>query len=292
MLIDGIVVIDKPSGPTSHDVVAKCRRIFNTRKVGHAGTLDPLATGVLIVGIGRATRLLGFIAGDDKTYLATLRLGMSTTTDDAQGEVLSSTSAAHISKDDILATIRLFRGHIMQRPSSVSAIKVNGERAYAKVRKGEDVVLVEREVTVHDLQVTSIAPVSDQGFVDVDVEVTCSSGTYIRALARDIGAELGVGGHLTSLRRTRIGQFQHMSTLAQLEVDPQVVPLAQALRLAMPTVQVSLDEAQQIRHGIRVPATDPDLPPTFGIVDPQGDAIAVASVHDGLMKTQVVFAHE
>ena len=217
MSIDGIVLVDKPQGPTSHDVVARARRIFNTRKVGHAGTLDPMATGMLVLGIGRGTRLLGYLAANDKEYLATMRLGVATDTDDAQGTVIAQADASGITDSHILEVVRDYRGHISQRPSSVSAIKVDGKRAYARVRDGEQIELPSRDVTIQDLEIMGIVRVPELNAIDVDIRVVCSAGTYIRALARDIGAQLAVGGHLTFLRRTRSGLFNQMVELGALE---------------------------------------------------------------------------
>ena len=202
---DGLLIVDKPAGWTSHDVVARARRICGTRKVGHAGTLDPMATGVLVLGVNRATRLLTFLVGCDKTYTATIRLGEATVTDDAEGELTIATDASGVTREAIGAGARSLTGPIQQVPSSVSAIKVRGERAYHRVRQGEDVQLSARPVTVHRLDVLDVRPLG--AVVDVDIEVEVSSGTYVRALARDLGAALGVGGHLTALRRTRVGRF-------------------------------------------------------------------------------------
>ena len=190
---------------TSHDVVGRCRRIFGTRKVGHAGTLDPMATGVLVVGIERATKILGLLTATSKSYAATIRLGRSTTTEDAEGEVLQDISAEQVTDEQIHAGIANLRGEIAQRPSAVSAVKVDGKRAYQLVREGQDVQLAERAVRIDRFDVHGIR--RDGPFIDVDVEVDCSSGTYIRALARDLGDALGVGGHLTALRRTRVGGY-------------------------------------------------------------------------------------
>jgi tRNA pseudouridine55 synthase len=204
----GIVVIDKPAGMTSHDVVARCRRIFSTRRVGHAGTLDPMATGVLVIGVDRATKILGLLTATSKSYAATVRLGQTTSTEDAEGELLQSVSAEHVTQEAIAAAIAGLRGEINQVPSAVSAIKVGGRRAYRLVREGHDVELEARPVRIDRFEVLDVRSGSGvDGVIDLDVEVDCSSGTYIRALARDLGAALGVGGHLTSLRRTRVGAF-------------------------------------------------------------------------------------
>lgn len=270
-------MVDKPQGWTSHQVVARCRRLLGTRKVGHAGTLDPMATGVLLVGFGSATRLLGHLAGHDKTYTATIRLGQTTVTDDAEGEITASVGAAGITEEQVRAAVAGFIGRISQVPSAVSAIKVGGKRAYALVRAGEDVQLAAREVTVSRFEVlgcrttattaatpapsangTDTRPEADKPstvrVVDVDVIVDCSSGTYIRALARDLGVVLGCGGHLTALRRTRVGGF----TLddAGLSADglahsaaPVVIDLAEAARRSFPTIELDADQARDVGYG-------------------------------------------
>lgn len=254
MSIDGIVLIDKPQGPTSHDVVARTRRIFGTRKVGHAGTLDPMATGMLVLGIGRGTRLLGYLTASDKEYVATIRLGIATDTDDAQGEIINQVSAEQITDAQILETVRDYRGHIWQRPSNVSAIKIDGKRAYARVRDGEEIEIPQRQVMVHDLEILSIEHIDTEHLIDVKVRVVCSAGTYIRALARDIGEQLGVGGHLTSLRRTRSGVFNEMVALAELEENPKFIPLGDAVRSAFPVLVIPDTEIVRARHGVKIPA--------------------------------------
>ncbi|MCX6404798.1 MAG: tRNA pseudouridine(55) synthase TruB [Actinobacteria bacterium] len=225
--MDGIVLVDKPEGPTSHDVVRKMRRIFNTRKVGHAGTLDPMATGMLVIGVGRATRLLGYLTQSDKEYLGTIRLGSATTTDDAQGEVISQATTRQITQADIYEALREFRGHIQQRPSAVSAIQVDGKRAYARVRAGEEVELPAREVTIHDCEVLSITDHPDLDAIDIEVRVVCSVGTY------------------TALRRTRSGAFSSMKSLEELEDQPQVIDITSAIRQVFDCVQI--DEEQTVR---------------------------------------------
>ena len=254
----GLVVVDKPAGWTSHQVVGRCRRLLGTKKVGHAGTLDPMATGVLLVGANRATRLLGHLAGHDKTYTATIRLGQSTVTDDAEGEVIEAAGAAGISEADVRAAIPAFVGRISQVPSSVSAIKVAGKRAYAMVRAGEEVELKPREVTVTRFDVREVRPATEPlietAVLDVDVEVDCSSGTYIRALARDLGRALDCGGHLTALRRTRVGGFD----LALVGLDaaglagdacPELIGLAEVARRAFPVVEVTPAQATDVGFG-------------------------------------------
>ncbi|WP_108773429.1 tRNA pseudouridine(55) synthase TruB [Cutibacterium namnetense] len=258
-LHSGILVVDKPAGVTSHQVVGRVRRLMGTRKVGHAGTLDPMANGVLIVGINRATRLLGHLSLHDKDYTATMRLGVGTVTDDAEGEVTATTDASAIDDEAIGAAMLRQTGRIQQVPTAVSAIKVNGQRAYAKVRAGEDVVLQPRAVTVSRFEATAIRR---QGqVVDVDVEVTCSSGTYVRALARDVGADLGVGGHLTALRRTRVGPFDLTAAcpdiFAEGAVTPTPMTMAEAAALSFPIVHVTADQEAAIRVGRRLNITVP-----------------------------------
>ena len=258
-LHSGILVVDKPAGVTSHQVVGRVRRLMGTRKVGHAGTLDPMANGVLIVGINRATRLLGHLSLHDKDYTATMRLGVGTVTDDAEGEVTATTDASAIDDEAIGAAMLRQTGQSQQVPTAVSAIKVNGQRAYAKVRAGEDVVLQPRAVTVSRFEATAIRR---QGqVVDVDVEVTCSSGTYVRALARDVGADLGVGGHLTALRRTRVGPFDLTAAcpdiFAEGAVTPTPMTMAEAAALSFPIVHVTADQEAAIRVGRRLNITVP-----------------------------------
>ncbi len=275
----GLLICDKPQGWTSHQVVGRVRRLMGTRKVGHAGTLDPMATGVLIVGVNRATRLLGHLALHDKRYEATIRLGCSTTTDDAEGEPSGGADAAHLTRELVEAELPAFRGPIQQVPSSVSAIKVNGQRAYKLVRDGQEVELKSREVTVSHYEVLDLRHVveGDQTFCDVDVEVECSSGTYIRALARDLGAALEVGGHLTALRRTRIGGYNLVDLpVVDLTSDdrPEMLPMAEAARLSFPVAQLDADQEANVRfgrslHGLTVPSN-----PT-GVLGVDGELIAL-----------------
>ncbi|WP_063066251.1 tRNA pseudouridine(55) synthase TruB [Nocardia violaceofusca] len=252
--LGGLLIIDKDGGQTSHDVVARCRKILRTRKIGHAGTLDPMATGVLVLGVERATKLLGLLSLTTKSYAATVRLGQATVTDDAEGEVLATIPAAHVADVDIAAAVAALTGDIEQVPSTVSAIKVNGERAYARARAGEQVELAARPVTVSRFDILGRRDI-DTGattFVDLDVEVDCSSGTYIRALARDLGATLGVGGHLTALRRTRVGPFtlEHARTVDQLADDPSLnLDVDVAVRLAFPHREIDADQAESLRDG-------------------------------------------
>jgi len=246
----GLVVVDKPAGMTSHDVVGRCRRIFGTRKVGHAGTLDPMATGVLVVGIERATKILGMLTVTDKSYAATIRLGQTTSTEDAEGEVLQTVSTAGVDESQIEASLAALRGEIDQVPSAVSAIKVDGQRAYKLAREGHVVELPPRRVRIDRFDVLSVRRQED--FVDVDVAVDCSSGTYIRALARDVGAALGVGGHLTALRRTRVGPFglDLAAGLDELAERPRLsYTLDEACLLTFPRRDLSASEAEDTRHG-------------------------------------------
>ncbi|TDV46381.1 tRNA pseudouridine(55) synthase TruB [Actinophytocola oryzae] len=281
----GLVVVDKPDGMTSHDVVAKVRRIMGTRKVGHAGTLDPMATGVLVLGIERATKLLGHLALDTKAYLATIRLGSSTTTDDAQGETLSTSDVSAVADEAVAAGIAKLTGHIQQVPSAVSAVKVDGKRAYARVRAGEQVELAARPVEVSRFDLLSAR--RDDG-LELDVMVECSSGTYVRALARDLGVDLGVGGHLAALRRTRVGPFdlRVVTTLERLAENPALsLPLSEAVAAAFPRRDVPYRQAQSLLQGQRLPAAG--IEGTYGVFDPDGQAIALA-VDEGNATRSVV----
>ncbi|MPZ60030.1 MAG: tRNA pseudouridine(55) synthase TruB [Propionibacteriales bacterium] len=286
----GIVVVDKPPGWTSHDVVARVRRLAGTRRVGHAGTLDPMATGVLVLGVGRATRLLGHLAATDKEYAATIRLGESTITDDAEGETAGSADASGLDDADIRAAAGRFVGHIEQVPSAVSAVKVDGRRAYQRVRAGEDVVLKPRSVHVAGIEISGVR--REGTTVDVDVSVTCSSGTYIRALARDIGSTLGVGGHLTRLRRTRVGVFSlaEARSLEESERGLVVVPLDEVARRAFATYGVNAEQAVWVTHGR--PLRDTDFGPEgpVAIVDPEGRFLALYEQRGRDARALAVFA--
>jgi tRNA pseudouridine55 synthase len=271
---DGLLVVDKPAGWTSHDVVGRTRRLARTRKVGHAGTLDPMATGVLVLGIGKATRLLGHLALTDKQYDATIRLGQRTVTDDAEGEVVESRDASGVTDAAIVAALVTLTGEIQQVPSAVSAIKVDGVRSYARVRSGESVELAARPVTVSQLDL--LARRGD----DLDVTVTCSSGTYVRALARDLGEALGVGAHLTALRRTRVGPFglDQAWTLEQLaeETDDRVLVLDAAVARSFPRRELSAEEAVALSYGKALGEPTPEVRGAFG---PDGRCVAL--VQDG-----------
>jgi tRNA pseudouridine(55) synthase len=276
----GILLVDKPGGMTSHDVVARARRALSVRRIGHAGTLDPMATGLLVLGVGAATRLLGHLSGSDKTYEATLRLGQSTVTDDREGEVLATTPAGHLADDAVRAALAAQTGPLLQVPSSVSAVKVAGRRSYDRVRAGEDVVLEPRAVTVHRLDVHRIGrPTPD--LVDVDVTVTCTAGTYIRAIARDAGAALGVGGHLTALRRTASGPFGTQQAAPVEDAAAAlaagggrgVLGLTQAATAVFPARTVTAEEATALGYGQRVTATG--TPGLTAAVDPAGRLVAL-----------------
>ncbi len=258
--MSGLVVVDKPPGWTSHDVVGRMRRLAGTRKVGHAGTLAPMATGVLVLGVGRATRLLGHLQLADKEYLATIRLGVRTVTDDAEGDVVETVDASRVDADAIADGVAALTGEIDQVPSSVSAVKIDGKRSYARVRAGEDVQIPSRRVTVSTFEVQDLR--RDGGVVDVDVRVACSSGTYVRALARDLGAALGVGGHLTMLRRTRVGGFglDVAGTLEQHAEELRVTSLDDAARACFPSVDLDPDAARAVGFGRRLPDTDLGAP--------------------------------
>ena len=281
---DGLLVVDKPPGWTSHDVVGRVRRLAQTRKVGHAGTLDPMATGVLVLGIGRATRLLGHLALTDKAYDATIRLGATTVTDDAEGEVVEVRDASGVTDAQLAAALQALTGDLQQVPSSVSAVKVDGVRSYARVRAGEAVELAARAVTVSELSL--LARRGD----DLDVRVGCSSGTYVRALARDLGAALGVGGHLTALRRTRVGPFglDVARTLEQAAEELGVVPLDQAVAAAFPRRELTEEEATALSYGRKLAPSGRDG--TLGAFAPDGRCIALLEDRDGVARPTVVFA--
>lgn len=296
---DGVVVVDKPAGWTSHDVVARMRRIAGTRKVGHAGTLDPMATGVLVVGVGRATRLLTYVVGADKEYLATVRLGETTTTEDAEGERTSLAGAAGVTARDVVAATGPLTGALLQVPSAVSAIKVDGQRAYARVRAGEEVELAARPVVVHafDVLATRAATVDGVGVLDVDVRVVVSSGTYVRALARDLGVALGTGGHLTALRRTRVGGFtldqaRTLDDLGRLpdDVPAETLPLADAARAVMPERALAPAEARALSYGQAIDAREGDQAGPVAAVAPDGSLVALVETRGGRARPVLVLA--
>ncbi|MGP3927788.1 tRNA pseudouridine(55) synthase TruB [Streptomyces sp. 8N616] len=292
---DGLVIVDKPSGFTSHDVVAKMRGIARTRRVGHAGTLDPMATGVLVLGVEKATRLLGHLALTEKEYEATIRLGQTTLTDDAEGEVTASAGAPGLSREAIDAGVAKLTGDILQVPSKVSAIKIDGKRSYKRVLEGEDFELAARPVTVSSFLVHEAREaVAEDGTPvrDVDATVLCSSGTYIRALARDLGADLGTGGHLTALRRTRVGPYglDAARTLEQLQESLTVIPIAEAAAAAFPRWDVDAEQARLISNGVRLDAPGLGAEGPVAVFGPDGRFLALVEEVKGKAKSLAVFA--
>ena len=290
----GLLLVDKPAGMTSHDVVARARRVLSVRKVGHAGTLDPMATGLLILGVGAATRLLGYVGGHDKTYEATIRLGAATVTDDREGEVLTTASTAHLDDAAIRVALAAQTGALQQVPSSVSAVKVDGRRSYDRVRAGEAVELAPRSVTVHALELHRVVrPTPDQ--VDVEITVSCTAGTYIRAIARDAGAELGVGGHLTVLRRTASGPFT-LELAAPVEDAGAALlagggagflPLTDAATTVFPVRALTVPEARALGYGQRIQATG--SPGLHAAVDPDGRLAALVEDDGATARVTVGF---
>jgi tRNA pseudouridine55 synthase len=266
--VDGFVIIDKPSGITSHDVVAQLRKKFGTKRVGHAGTLDPMATGVLVIGINNATKFLQYVTEGKKRYLATIRLGQSTTTDDREGDVLESYDWRLITDDDIRTTLDSQIGTIMQKPSKVSAIKIAGERAYDLVRQGKEVDIPAREVTIYSLKILGI---KRNDFLDIDIDVTCSAGTYIRSIARDLGDSLGVGGHLVALRRTEVSPFVEADS--QSIEDCELQPLVSSISKVMPSRVIDLAERNELSFGRALTKSDFSGP---GIaITPDGEVAAI-----------------
>ncbi|MDR6198923.1 tRNA pseudouridine55 synthase [Microbacterium sp. SORGH_AS428] len=291
----GVLLVDKPGGLTSHDVVSRSRRALNTRKVGHAGTLDPMATGLLVLGVGAATRLLTYVVGLDKTYETTILLGASTDTDDADGTVVSRADAPTlqaVTDEQIRAGIVALTGDIEQVPSTVSAIKVAGRRAYDLARAGEDVVLASRAVTVSRFEVLAVRRAAE--VIELDAVVDCSSGTYIRALARDLGTALGVGGHLTALRRTRIGSFDVSRAVDLEHIDPDaLLQPAAAAAMALPTLAVSDDEARDLRHGKRLSGAASRVAATpAAAIGPDGALIGVLERRGGDLKSAMNMPEE
>ncbi len=299
-MISGLALIDKPQGWTSHDVVARLRKVAGTRRVGHAGTLDPMATGLLLIGINSATKLLTYLVGEDKTYFATIRLGASTITDDKESDVLlygDESKIAELNEAAIEHALEQFRGDIMQVPSSVSAIKVDGERAYAKVRSGNEVKLAARAVEIKTFKIIKPVGLTEQDghkYFDIEVQVDCSSGTYIRALARDLGAALGVGGHLTALRRTRIGNYkieQAQELEGLTEETLSVLDISIAAKQQFEIRNLSDQEVIDLRHGKRLKASGEGAQPFAGI-DADGKLVAMLTVSGKDVKSLVVFGVE
>ncbi|MFI9027281.1 tRNA pseudouridine(55) synthase TruB [Streptomyces sp. NPDC053560] len=299
---DGLVIVDKPAGFTSHDVVAKMRGMARTRRIGHAGTLDPMATGVLVLGVERATKLLGHLALTEKEYVGTVRLGQSTVTDDAEGEITESAGAKELGRDAIQEQIDALSGDIMQVPSKVSAIKIDGKRSYARVRGGEDVEIPARPVTVSSFVLHSVHETEAEDgtpVTDLLVSVECSSGTYIRALARDIGAGLGTGGHLTALRRTRVGPYKldKARTLEQLQAavdEPEgtglpIMPIGEAAAAAFPRWDVTVQQAKLLGNGARIPMPVFDTDGPVAAFSPDGTFLALLENKGGKAKSLAVF---
>jgi tRNA pseudouridine55 synthase len=315
----GLIIVDKPGGMTSHDVVARVRRLAGTRRVGHAGTLDPMATGVLVVGVEKATRLLGYLTLTEKTYVATIRLGQSTSTDDAEGEPTGGSPATDIVPGALDAEIAELTGDIWQVPPGVSAIKVNGQRAYKLTRAGAAPELAARPVTVYEFTVTAVRQVGD--FLDLDAVIRCSSGTYIRALARDLGAALGTGGHLTALRRTAVGPYDlaQAHTLQELEDQKRqnlpierteatpapefpahpvptpawITPMAEAAAAAFPRLDLTAEDAHRLAQGARLPLPsdgwpEPGIP--VAAFDPDATLVALVTAESGSLRSLAVFS--
>ncbi|MCL2543912.1 MAG: tRNA pseudouridine(55) synthase TruB [Nocardioidaceae bacterium] len=290
MTSSGLVVVDKPAGITSHAVVSRVRRLAGTRKVGHAGTLDPMATGVLVVGVERATRLLGHLMLTEKAYDATVRLGQASSTDDAEGELGEPADTSGLDESRIRSVLATQVGDLLQVPTAVSAIKVDGKRAYQRVRDGEDVALEARPVTVHELVVHGVRRVATGSttLTDVDISVRCSSGTYIRAIARDTGGALGVGGHLTALRRTSVGPYDLSTahTLEELADDYALLPIADAARAAFPSVDLGPDDAQAVRYGRPL---DLAITALTAVFDPDGEFLALYRPDGASARPEAVF---
>ena len=286
-MASGLVLIDKPQGITSFDVVAKLRKKLNTRKIGHAGTLDPMATGLMLLGVNQGTKLLQFLIGMDKQYLATIRLGASTVSDDAEGELIGQADAAFVTAEMVDTEIKKLTGSIAQTPSSVSAKKIEGKRAYDLVREGVEVELKPKEVKVSRFDRLSELRVS-AGLVDFDVVVDCSSGTYIRALARDIGSALGVGGHLTSLRRTAIGNYA-IADAQDLSEDVVLTPLLEATASLYPTHEISEAQVIDVLHGkpLKLDSSHEMLALSHG-----GELVAISGFSNGLFRSKIVIARE
>jgi tRNA pseudouridine55 synthase len=283
----GLVVVDKPAGMTSHDVVARLRRLLRTRRIGHAGTLDPMATGVLVCGVQRTTKLLGHLPLEPKVYQGTVRLGVSTSTDDAEGERTYGADASAVDEHDVLAGIAGLCGAIEQVPSTVSAVKIGGRRAYALARDGEQVLLTARQVIVSRFELLTLR--RSDAVTDLDVLVECSGGTYVRALARDLGAALGVGGHLTALRRTRVGPFglDVARTLDELASEPGLcAELDEVVAAAFSHRAVDHQQVRVLAHGGSLPAVG--RTGTHAAIDSQGHAIALLTERDGQARPVLV----
>jgi tRNA pseudouridine55 synthase len=288
-MTDGFLVVDKAPEMTSHDVVAVARKALGTRKVGHAGTLDPMATGVLVLGFGNGTRLLQYITDGDKSYAATIVLGISTVTDDREGEVISEVDASKVTDDQIKSGLAMMVGEIQQRPSSVSAVKVDGERAYDRVRAGEVFELAARTITISSLNVLEIRHLGSR--IEIDIDVTCSAGTFIRAIARDLGSELQVGGHLSVLRRTRVAGFPISQAISFEDLKAQTfspLELADVARATFEVRELGLDEVLQLSFGR--PLTSNSSDQIFAALSPDNRLIALLKNESGKAKPIAVFA--
>jgi len=288
-MTDGFLVVDKAPGMTSHDVVAVARKALGTRKVGHAGTLDPMATGVLVLGFGNGTRLLQYITDGDKSYTATIILGAATITDDREGEVVSEVDASQITDEQIKTGLTKMVGEIQQRPSSVSAVKVGGERAYDRVRAGEVFELAARTITISALDILEIRHLGAR--IEIDIDVTCSAGTFIRAIARDLGSELQVGGHLSALRRTRVAGFPISQAISFEDLKAQSftpLELADVARATFQVRELALDEVQELSFGrpLSVNATEA----IYAALSPDDRLIALLKNESGKAKPIAVFA--
>lgn len=294
----GLLPLDKPGGITSHDLVARTRKALGTRKVGHAGTLDPMATGLMLLGVGDATRLLTYLVGEDKVYEATARFGIATNTEDADGEVTSLATPEQlrsITHDRLEAALEKLRGEIQQVPSAVSAIKVNGVRSYKRVRDGEEVELAARTVTIHELHVLGtefrelgLADGTTQPVLDVRLRVGCSSGTYVRAIARDLGNDLGVGAHLTALNRLEVGDFRvaNATTVSDEQLESRLVSPSKVATTRFPSFVADGAQASALRNGRRIaaPAGTESIDGPIAALDADGDLIGLIEIRDGVSK--------
>lgn len=288
----GILLVDKPGGMTSHDVVSRARRALGTRKVGHAGTLDPMATGLLLLGVNSSTRLLTYLIGLGKRYTATIRLGEATDTDDAEGQVIETIDARAIMRAEIDLGVAALSGDLSQVPSSFSAVKVDGRRSYDRARAGEEVVLTPRNVTVSRFEVLKERRGRDIQTVELDVAVECSSGTYIRALARDLGRELKVGGHLTALRREAIGGFEVRDAVQLDEISERGLRSPASIAAEMfPTATLDVAQSTDLAHGKRVAIQIPDAQ-IVAALTPDGRLAGLVSVDNGTAKVLVNFPTE
>lgn len=297
-MLRGVLLVDKPQGPTSHAIVAMARKALGLKKVGHAGTLDPMATGLLVLGVGSGTKLLTYFVGLDKTYRATIRLGQATHTDDAEGEPVGQPALPEqldsLDSSRIEQAVQRYRGDIDQIPSSVSAVRIDGKRAYDRVRAGEDVDIPSRRVTIHRVDVIEIRRAGP--WWDIAVEIDCSSGTYIRAIARDVGNDLGVGGHLTALRRTRVGPFDVDDAIDPEDITAEsLIALGQAAAAVMPLVALSTAQATELSHGkhIFVEAPEGSKPDTaVACVGPDRDLVAICSISQSVSNILVGFPRQ